>query len=59
MGPRWWISGLPLDLEPQYTLTEHISKLNDTPTGAMTVPRLTIRIKKWAVAQFLEIPVPS
>ena len=30
--------------------------LNDTPTGTMTVPRSTRKIKKCAVAQFQEIP---
>ena len=39
MGPRWRTRQLPLDLEPQYTLIVDISKLNDTLTGAMTVPR--------------------
>ena len=34
----------------------NISKLNDTTTGTMTVPRSTINTKKWSVAQFLEIP---
>ena len=39
MDPRWQTSQLfPLDLEPQYEQA-HISKLNDTPTGTMTVPR--------------------
>ena len=33
---------------------KHISMLNDTPTGTMT-----INIKKWAVAQFLEVPILS
>ena len=35
------------------------STLNNTPRGAMTVPRPTIKVKKQAVAQFLEIPTPS
>ena len=44
------------ELEPQYTLIVKHQQLNDTPTGTMTVPRPTINTKKWAVAQFLEIP---
>ena len=35
------------------------SKLNDTPISTTTVPRLVIKVKKWAVTQFLEIPTPS
>jgi len=34
-----------------------ISTLNDSPTGAMTVPRATTKVKKWA--QFLETSTPS
>ena len=41
LGPRWQTSRLPLDLEPQYTLTVTHQHLNDTPTGTMTVPRPT------------------
>ena len=29
---------------------------NDIPTSAMTVPKLTIKVKKWAATQFLELP---
>ena len=36
---------------------KHISKLSDTPTDAMTVSMPTIKVKKWVVAQFLEIPI--
>ena len=41
------MSQIPLDLKPQYTLTEtHEHVLNDTPTGSITVPRLTIEGQK-------------
>ena len=30
--------------------------LNYTPTSIMTILRPTIKVKKWAVTQFLEIP---
>ena len=53
------MSQLSLELEPQYILIVTLSKLSDTPTVAMTVLRQTIKVKKWAVAQFLEIPTPS
>ena len=46
MGPRWQTSQLPLDLNPQYCPLQHISKLNDKTTSAVTVPRLTIRDQK-------------
>ena len=36
-----------------------ISKLNDTPRGAMTVPRHCQKTKEWVVAQFLEISTIS
>ena len=36
-----------------------ISRLNDTPRGTMTFPRHYQKTKKWAVAQFLEISIPS
>ena len=35
------MSPLLLDPEPQYAL--HINKLNDTPTGAMTVSKQIIK----------------
>ena len=53
------MSQLSLELEPQYTLTVTLSKLSGTPTVAMTVLRQTIKVKKWAVDQFLEISTPS
>ena len=49
---------LPVDFEPHYVFTE-IHQQNDTLTGDMTVLRLTIKGKKWAVAQFLEISASS
>ena len=45
LGPRWWKVRLPVDLEPHHTLIV-IYQLNDTPIGAMTVPRLTIKDQK-------------
>ena len=36
-----------------------ISRLNDTPRGTMTFSRHYQKTKKWAVAQFLEISIPS
>ena len=33
--------------------------LNDIPTGAMKIPKLTIKDQKVAVVQLLEILVPS
>ena len=53
------MSQLSLELESQYILIVTLSKLIDTPTGAMTVLRQTIKVKKWAVAQFLQISTPS
>ena len=47
-----------MDLEPHYALIV-THQLNDTPTGARTVPRLTIKVQKWAIAQFLEISTLS
>ena len=42
MGPRWQISQLQLDLDPQYmlTVTHQYNRV------AMTVPRLTIKDQK-------------
>ena len=37
----------------------YISKLNDTPTSALAVLRLTIKCQKLAIAQFLEISTSS
>ena len=45
MGPRWWMSQLPLNSEPQYLLIV-THQLNDISIGAMTVPRLTIKDQK-------------
>ena len=33
-----------------------MSKLNSTNIGTMTVPKATIKVKQWVMAQFLEIP---
>ena len=33
-----------------------MSKLNNTTIGTMTVPKATIKVKKWVMAQFLEMP---
>ena len=36
-----------------------VTQLNDTRTGAMTIPRPTIKAKTWAMAQFLETHFPE
>ena len=43
MGPRWQASWLPLAVAPRYILTETRRELNDTPSGAMAVPRSIIK----------------
>lgn len=53
LDPRWWKIKLLIDLESHCTLIV-IHQLNDTPTGGMAVPRLTIRGQEWAVVQFLK-----
>ena len=39
--------------------SQHVSKLSDSPTGAVTVLRPISKSEKWVVAQFLEISAPS
>ena len=57
LGPRWFNFQLPVELEPHYTLIA-IGQLNNIPIGAMTTLRSTIKVKKWAVVQFLETSAP-
>lgn len=56
---RWWTSRLPLDIEPPYTLFVTWQQAKTHTHSAMTVPRLTTKVKKWAVAQILKIPIQS
>ena len=41
MGPKWWTSRLPLDLQPQCTLILTHQAGKTTSTGTMTDPRPT------------------
>ena len=59
IGQRQQTVNFHLTLSLSICLLQHVSKLNDIPTGTETVPRSTIKVKKWAVAQFIEIPTPS
>jgi len=51
LGPRWQKAQLPVDLEPHYSLIV-IQHLKDTPTGALMVPRLTIKGQKVGAQEF-------
>ena len=54
------MSQIPLDLKPQYTLiVTHQHVLIDTPTGSMTVPRLTIEGQKVGGGPIPVSPCPS
>jgi len=56
LGARWWISWLPVDFEPQYKLvvTHHHGQLHTHRHHESS--KAHQKDKKWAVAQFLEIP---
>ena len=56
LDSRWWISWLPVDLEPQYKLvvTHQHGQLHTHRHHESS--RAHQKDKKWAVVQFLEIP---
>ena len=56
LGARWWISWLPVGFEPQYKLvvTHQHGQLHTHRHHESS--RAHQKDKKWAVAQFLEIP---
>ena len=56
MGPRWWTSWLPLDLEPQYMLIVTHQQAKWHTQAPWRFQGWSSKTKKWAVAQFLEIP---
>ena len=53
MGSRWPLSQFPIDLELPYMLIITLQHAK-WHMSAMTVPRLTMKVKEWAEAQFLE-----
>ena len=60
LGPRWQKIQLPVDLEPYYTLIViHWQKRSDTPTGALTVLKLTTKVQKVGGGPIPGNPCPS